>query len=198
MNKILIRSIKDPTRQFETDLTEDKAFEIVKAVKSSFAQDLCTKYPHLVGDQKFWFMKIAEDNRPEIQEIIQLDTNLYEFIKPMEFVQFKLGLIDISLYPNLEQFKEIGKIKFILASDKVNVVSGYKNCGYIQQDKFYPTKSCFDIIKMQVRLFAKAPVAILELFGKATGVCCICGRTLTNEESVNRGIGPICAEKHGV
>lgn len=32
-------------------------------------------------------------------------------------------------------------------------------------------------------------------FGKTYGVCCVCARTLTNEESIAAGIGPICAEK---
>lgn len=34
-------------------------------------------------------------------------------------------------------------------------------------------------------------------FGKLYGVCCLCGRTLTNEESIAAGIGPICAGKQG-
>lgn len=32
-------------------------------------------------------------------------------------------------------------------------------------------------------------------YGKVTGTCCNCGRTLTNEESIEAGIGPICAGK---
>jgi uncharacterized CHY-type Zn-finger protein len=34
-------------------------------------------------------------------------------------------------------------------------------------------------------------------FGKLYGVCCICGRRLTNEESIAAGIGPICSGKMG-
>lgn len=34
-------------------------------------------------------------------------------------------------------------------------------------------------------------------FGRLYGVCCICGRTLTNEESIAAGIGPICSGKQG-
>ena len=30
-----------------------------------------------------------------------------------------------------------------------------------------------------------------------TTVCSLCGRTLTNDESRTRGIGPICIEKMG-
>lgn len=32
-------------------------------------------------------------------------------------------------------------------------------------------------------------------FGQLYGVCCKCGRTLTDEESIAAGIGPICASK---
>lgn len=34
-------------------------------------------------------------------------------------------------------------------------------------------------------------------FGKLYGVCCICSARLTNEESIERGIGPVCADKQG-
>ena len=32
-------------------------------------------------------------------------------------------------------------------------------------------------------------------FGKLHGVCCVCGRTLTDIQSVEAGIGPVCAKK---
>lgn len=32
-------------------------------------------------------------------------------------------------------------------------------------------------------------------FGALYGTCCVCGRTLTNETSIEAGIGPICASK---
>lgn len=32
-------------------------------------------------------------------------------------------------------------------------------------------------------------------FGALYGTCCVCGRTLTREESIEAGIGPICASK---
>lgn len=34
-------------------------------------------------------------------------------------------------------------------------------------------------------------------FGKLYGWCCICGRRLTREESIERGIGPVCAANQG-
>lgn len=32
-----------------------------------------------------------------------------------------------------------------------------------------------------------------KAFGALYGTCCVCGRTLTNEASIEAGIGPICA-----
>lgn len=32
-------------------------------------------------------------------------------------------------------------------------------------------------------------------FGALYGTCCVCGRTLTNEASIEAGIGPVCATK---
>lgn len=35
----------------------------------------------------------------------------------------------------------------------------------------------------------------VQAFGRDTGICGICGRTLTNPESVEAGVGPVCAGK---
>lgn len=32
-------------------------------------------------------------------------------------------------------------------------------------------------------------------YGRISGICIICGQRLTNEESIERGIGPVCAGK---
>lgn len=34
-----------------------------------------------------------------------------------------------------------------------------------------------------------------SMFGHVYGMCVVCGRTLTDEDSIARGIGPVCAEK---
>lgn len=41
----------------------------------------------------------------------------------------------------------------------------------------------------------KLTLAEAQQFGKLYGVCCVCGKTLTNEESIAAGIGPVCAGK---
>lgn len=50
---------------------------------------------------------------------------------------------------------------------------------------------------MQFRLTAKDKMTLEEAkeFGKLYGTCCVCGRTLTKEESIAEGIGPVCSGK---
>ena len=40
--------------------------------------------------------------------------------------------------------------------------------------------------------FAEAPDEVMRVGGQISGICCICGRTLTDPTSVRLGIGPEC------
>lgn len=42
---------------------------------------------------------------------------------------------------------------------------------------------------------ADDPLAAAARYGRHTGVCGLCGRTLEDPESVSRGVGPVCANK---
>lgn len=44
---------------------------------------------------------------------------------------------------------------------------------------------------------ADDPQSAAERYGREIGECGVCGRTLTDEASRARGIGPICADKRG-
>ena len=44
---------------------------------------------------------------------------------------------------------------------------------------------------------AANPAEAAVRYGRRTGQCSICARQLTNSESIDRGIGPICADKFG-
>lgn len=71
---------------------------------------------------------------------------------------------------------------------------------YGQRQKYgsqAPGKSYSGKIVAEMRAIAADPKAAAIAYGKLTGTCSICGRPLENEESVARGIGPICAEKMG-
>lgn len=65
-------------------------------------------------------------------------------------------------------------------------------CGSQRPNQFYQGKH-----ENLLRGIAKDPYAAAILFGKLIGKCSICGRTLTDPESIDRGIGPICADRAG-
>lgn len=44
---------------------------------------------------------------------------------------------------------------------------------------------------------AANPSQVAKDYGKRTGNCCLCGRTLTNKFSIESGIGPICESSWG-
>lgn len=50
-----------------------------------------------------------------------------------------------------------------------------------------------DVVETALREFNRNPRAAIEDYGRSTNTCAVCGRELTNPESIARGIGPICA-----
>lgn len=63
-------------------------------------------------------------------------------------------------------------------------------------DDFYPVRNGSERAKILTAIAADPQAAMLR-YGVELGSCGHCGRTLTNEESRARGIGPICASKMG-
>jgi hypothetical protein len=71
--------------------------------------------------------------------------------------------------------------------------AGYTFLSSVTGDKHTPIKGQ---LKAQILSAIKRnPIEAAALYGRTTGVCGICHRTLTVQESVDRGIGPICYEK---
>lgn len=61
--------------------------------------------------------------------------------------------------------------------------------------QFRPTKECTEKMIATLRDVEARGIEAVKDIGRLTGVCCVCGRTLTNEESIADGIGPVCAGK---
>lgn len=69
--------------------------------------------------------------------------------------------------------------------------------GKIQNGKFHGLRTVSTEVGERIVAAAADPFAAAVAYGQRTGKCCICGRELTNQESVDLGIGPICAGKMG-
>lgn len=51
-------------------------------------------------------------------------------------------------------------------------------------------------VEAVVQAFAADPVGYAAAYGKKSGRCCFCGKTLETPESLAVGYGPVCAEHH--
>lgn len=69
--------------------------------------------------------------------------------------------------------------------------------GKIAGAKFHRVRECSNDQEQRIVAVAADPRAAAIAYGMRTGNCCICGRELTNAESVELGIGPICAGRMG-
>lgn len=65
--------------------------------------------------------------------------------------------------------------------------------GKIVEGRFQAARDCSPEEQAKVILIASDPAGAAKIYGLETGECCVCGRELTNAESVTTGIGPICS-----
>lgn len=70
--------------------------------------------------------------------------------------------------------------------------------GKITGGRFLKAGPCTDDQQERIVAAASNPAEAAKAFGQRTGKCCICGRKLTAEDSIDRFIGPICAERMGL
>lgn len=64
--------------------------------------------------------------------------------------------------------------------------------------RFKARYGCPDWVPAQLERIAQDPAKEARLYGRLTGVCCCCGRELTDPESIALGIGPICEANWGL
>jgi hypothetical protein len=83
-------------------------------------------------------------------------------------------------------------------SNLVWLNNGFDNrLGRIQNGKFVAGRDCSPAQAVAIEAALNDPLAAAVAYGKRIGACSCCGLTLTNPISIERGIGPICAEKFG-
>lgn len=69
--------------------------------------------------------------------------------------------------------------------------------GKVAEGRFFGTREATDEHKQALVTIAENPRDAAIRYGKRTGSCACCGRTLSNHASIELGIGPICAGKWG-
>lgn len=108
--------------------------------------------------------------------------------------------------PNVRSLIEERHIKLYLKDCKlikaqsgsiilVSLTFGEGYYGRFRGVEFIPSRECTPEYITQLKDVETRGLEAVKEIGILTGSCCICGRTLTAEESINDGIGPICAGK---
>ncbi len=69
--------------------------------------------------------------------------------------------------------------------------------GRVTDGRFVSTRACSESVSARVLEIMADPAKAAKTHGLKTGTCSCCGRELTNQQSVELGIGPICAGKFG-
>lgn len=69
--------------------------------------------------------------------------------------------------------------------------------GRVLSGQFLPSRECDEATRDKVLEAMADPLASAVAYGKKFGRCAVCNRELTDEESIERGIGPVCAERMG-
>jgi hypothetical protein len=77
------------------------------------------------------------------------------------------------------------------------VKEGETYLGKIAGGKLFASRDCSSENQERILAVAADPEQAAVAYGKRFGQCSVCARELTNEDSINRGIGPICAERFG-
>jgi hypothetical protein len=78
---------------------------------------------------------------------------------------------------------------------KARPADGGTYLGKVVSGRFMASGDCTSAQQDQVADLLNDPLEAAIAYGKRTGQCCMCGRTLENAESIALGIGPICRER---
>lgn len=138
--------------------------------------------------------------------------------KPCDATKIETAFAKAAEYAYREGQKGIWKKPLKLRSDEPNAMDLYfrpgskgstwegmifvtdaeKNkLGHIKSGQFKPRLECTAVQTAAIVDVCQDPHKAANAYCKAWSCCGVCGRTLTNDESIGFGIGPICREKMG-
>jgi hypothetical protein len=102
----------------------------------------------------------------------------------------KLRLDTFVFSPAGENSKNAGAIYIKSKGDGVYL-------GKVMGGRLFTSRDCTTEASERITAVASDPKQAAVAYGMKFGACSVCGRALTDSDSVARGIGPICAENYG-
>ncbi len=198
---------------FSTELEWDEALALCSKNTSDFAQSLVAQSKDnrktLSPKQISWVYKFAEDVRSQSKKPVEAQVFVSNILSSMARARAN-GL-------KKPKVKLVGpndtKVKIVYMATGTNAGGCWVNLssptmvGYVLGGKITPSGEFLvinnevcakqDLIKYFTTVDNNFEIAVKD-YGFITSSCSICGLTLTDPKSIERGIGPVCAEKYGM
>jgi hypothetical protein len=184
---------------FTSTLSDAKVLQTLRGLRSSFASDLALKFNRLSDKQYAWAHKLAVDaNIPAVVNVNQPSKfealfNAFEAAKSKGAKRLTLRFEGINIKPN----RDITTLWVTSQTESEEGDYGLKP-KYLGKVTRNAIDSRFsDPVRETIMSAASDPISAAIRYGKVSGECSCCGRELTDPRSIERGIGPICADKYG-
>ena len=172
--------------------------ETLRGLRSTFAQDLARKFNKLSASQYAWAHKLAVDaNTPaatvDVNQPSQFEAlfNAFEAAKSKGAKRLTLRFDGINIKPNRDN--SALWVTSQTESEEGNYGLQPKYLGKVTRTSIDSKFS--DTVRETIMGAANDPLNAAIRYGKVSGSCSCCGKELTVKESIERGIGPICAKK---
>ena len=184
---------------FSSTLSDAKVLETLRGLRSTFAQDLARKFNKLSASQYAWAHKLAVDaNTPAVavdNQTSQFEAlfNAFEAAKSKGAKRLTLRFEGVNVKPNRDLTALW--VTSQTESEEGNYGLQPKYLGKVTRTSIDSKFS--DTVRETILTASRDPLNAAIRYGKVTGSCSCCGRALTVKESIERGIGPICADKFG-
>ncbi len=185
---------------FSSTLSDAKVLETLRGLRSTFAQDLARKFNKLSPAQYAWAHKLAVDaNTPaatvDVNQTSQFEAlfNAFEAAKGKGAKRLTLRFEGVNVKPNRDLTALW--VTSQTESEEGNYGLQPKYLGKITRTSIDSKFS--DTVRETIMGAASDPLTAAIKYGKISGSCSCCGRELTKADSIERGIGPICADKFG-
>ena len=148
------------------------------------------------NSRKIWFLLMfLKSTILDKTEGLEDIHNGREYVtKKVQFPKVRVG--DLVFSKASESSKNAGGIyvfeyRFTNKSEKVYI-------GKVLGSYYLPYNSHPAETISLIQEVCKSPLESAIAYGRRTGNCAVCSRDLTRHDSIDRGIGPICAERLGI
>lgn len=194
-----VNTRREGSISFTSTLSDDQVLQTLKGLSSSFAQDLAAKFHKLSPAQYAWAHKLAVDANSVADEIEAQQYNFGGIVDSIVSAQMRgLKRIKLRLSTFIVKPSKIAGRVYIM--DSTIMEEGMygpqpKYLGWVESTR---TNIRDSGITDALEVMARDVTGAAKLYGQETGSCACCGRELTVKESIERGIGPICAERFGL